>query len=407
MRRLVSLGRLLMTAGGCVVGTWLAVAVGYLLCVLFAATYRCARSGAEQVGAADEAPLRFVMLVPAHNEEAGISATLSSLARIEYAEHCVRTIVIADNCTDGTSAIVRARGVEVWDRECPEARGKGHGLKWALDRLLAEPTAQFDAVVMVDADCEVSANLLSEMARGLRQSSAVQARYVINNSDQSAAAALRAAAFLLMDTVRPLGKDALGLSCGLFGTGMGFRRELLQRHRWNVASLAEDAEYHSTLVLAGERVRFAPEAWVASSMPVSLTAGAEQQARWEGGKVDLLRRWTVPLLGRFVRRGDLGALHAGLEQMVPPQSLLTLGGAATGLIALTVRSKYVAALAVLTLMGQAIFTLGGLLLVRAPTHIFRALGLAPVLIVRKAILYRHLVAGRGPTAWVRTKRGDG
>jgi hypothetical protein len=40
----------------------------------------------------------------------------------------------------------------------------------------------------------------------------------------------------------------------------------------------------------------------------------------------------------------------------------------------------------------------------APRAAWRGLALAPMLVVRKAILYARIAAGRGPREWVRTER---
>src|SRR5207248_922915 len=80
---------------------------------------------------------------------------------------------------------------------------------------------------------------------------AVQVAYLAANPGESDAAALRWAGFALMNVVRPRGKSALGLSCGLLGTGMAFRAELLRRVPWRSRGLTEDLEEHVRLAEAG------------------------------------------------------------------------------------------------------------------------------------------------------------
>ncbi|MGY1712361.1 glycosyltransferase family 2 protein [Geodermatophilus sp. SYSU D00758] len=65
----------------------------------------------EVVGTA--ARSRLVVLVPAHDEAAGIAATLAALQ--EQTRRPDRVVVIADNCTDDTAAIARAHGAEVYE----------------------------------------------------------------------------------------------------------------------------------------------------------------------------------------------------------------------------------------------------------------------------------------------------
>jgi 1,2-diacylglycerol 3-beta-glucosyltransferase len=377
-----------------------ALASSYLVGLLVAARRSTAR-GPEPVQAP---PLEIAVLVPAHDEEPGIGATLASLAGCEYPREHRRTIAIADNCTDGTADRAREAGVEVWERVDPERRGKGYALGWALERLFAEERPP-DAVVMVDADCTVSANLLEAIARHLADGAeAVQVDYVADNPEDSPTAALRFAGFALADTVRFLGKERLGLSCGLAGTGMGFKRQVLEGVPWTATGLAEDAEYHMRLAATGTRTRFVPEAWVSQAVPTTMRAGSEQQARWEKGRLQMIRAWAPRLVGSGLAERDPVRLHAGLECLVPPQSVLALGGLGGLALGAMRRQRLLLSLALLTLGGQAAFVLGGLRLVRAPAAVYRALLTAPVLIVGKLALYARLATGRGPSAWVRTER---
>jgi 1,2-diacylglycerol 3-beta-glucosyltransferase len=382
----------------------LTLATAYLLALLLAARDAIRNPGRPAAAGAEPEGLRLVVLVPAHDEEAGIGATLESLAACEYPASARRTVVIADNCGDGTAAVARTAGAEVWEREDPAQRGKGFAVAWALDRLLG-PAAEVDAVVLVDADCVVSANLLNAIAERLRGgAAALQVDYLAANPEASPVSALRFAAFALADTVRFLGKQRLGLSCGLVGTGMAFTTATLRDSPWTTTGLVEDGEYHMRLVLNGVRTEFVPEAWVSQAVPTTLAASAGQQERWEKGRLDLVRTWGPRLIGSGLARRDPVQLHAGLECLVPPQSVIALGGIA-GVVAAVLRGRRrLLALSLLTLAGQAGFVLGGLRLVRAPAAVYRALLMAPVLIATKLALYARLLTGRGPSGWVRTGR---
>jgi 1,2-diacylglycerol 3-beta-glucosyltransferase len=380
----------------------LALATAYLLALLLAARDAVRRPQPAAPAAADR--LQLVVLVPAHDEEAGIGATIESLAACEYPQAARRTVVVADNCSDRTAAVARAAGAEVWERHDPDLRGKGFAVAWALERLLAPP-AEVDAVVFVDADCTVSANLLEAVNRHLGAGvAALQVDYLASNPEASATSALRFAAFALADTVRFLGKQRLGLSCGLVGTGMAFTATALRDSPWTTTGLVEDGEYHMRLVLAGVRTGFVPEAWVSQAVPTTMRASSEQQARWEKGRLDMIRAWTPRLVGAGLARRDAVRLHAGLECLVPPQSVIAAGGLAGLALGARRGQRLLRALALLTLGGQACFVIGGLRLVRAPASVYRALLSAPVLIATKLALYAQLLSGRGPSGWVRTER---
>ncbi len=376
----------------------------YLLALLGAAasTLRVRQTSPPAMDADDR--LHIIVLIPAHNEEAGIGKTLASLACLLYPKDRFEVVVIADNCQDRTAELAWAAGVTVYERTDPAQRGKGYALAWGLERLrLDRPTAE--VLVILDADCEPSPNLLAAIETRLRSgASAVQTNYVVANPKESWSSGLRFAAFALINTVRPLGKERLGLSCGLLGTGMGFTRSLLDRQVWKAFSITEDGEYHLQLVDSGERVVFIPEASVTSAMPTSLRGAREQQLRWEGGRWRLVGAWVPKLLRSGLQRRDPVRLHAALELLILPQSLLLAGTTLSAALAVGLRSRTVTAFAAVNLIGQAYYIVGGLRLVQAPAAAYRALVMAPLLMIWKVGLYMRVVAGRGPRSWVRTRR---
>jgi cellulose synthase/poly-beta-1,6-N-acetylglucosamine synthase-like glycosyltransferase len=386
---------LILIAGGV-----LALATGYQLLLLVAAALPRRRPAAVP----NSGRLSFLVLVPAHDEELTIEPTLAALRGLDYPKERFEVIVIADNCRDGTAELARACGATVLERTNPSQRGKGYALAWALQELRRErPNAE--AFAFVDADCVASPNLLTAIESRLRAGAeAVQVNDVVANPRASWSSALRYAAFTLINTVAPLGKDRLGISCGLRGTGMGFSATLLTRVPWESFSLAEDGEYHIRVVLAGGRVAFAPEASVASAMPTRLSDAWNQHLRWEGGKWQLIRRWTPRLLVAALRHRNPAGAVVALEPLIPPQSLQIGGTCTLTVLAALSDSQVAMAFGAAVLVAQFAYILGGLALVGAPVEVYRALLLAPMLMVWKVRLYLRILSGRGPRAWVRTGR---
>jgi 1,2-diacylglycerol 3-beta-glucosyltransferase len=362
----------------------IAIPNAYLLALL-AAAWRGMRAAPPPRG---PGRLRFAILVPARDEEAVIGDCLASLRALDHPADRFETIVIADRCSDATAAVAARAGATVWARRDGDD-GKGAALAWALERLARE-RPRVEAVAMVDADCTVSPNLLAVFeAHLLAGARAVQAAYGIANPDASWVAALRYASLELMNVVRPLGASAVGASAGLYGTGMAFSAELLARRPWTARSLVEDREQHLSLVAAGERVAFAREASVRSPSPTTLGSSRGQQRRWEAGRAALIRTWLPTLLARGLRRRDAAQLHAAVDLLIPPQSVLL----AAGVAAATRRPRRPAALA--SLAVQAAYVAGGLALVRAPASVWRALAVSPAL----AIFKLALLAQRRPQTW--------
>ncbi len=382
------------------IAAWPAVATAYLLAILASAL---GRRGPAAATAAGPVP-RFVILVPAHDEERVVGATVESLMAEAYPTERRTVLVLADNCSDATAAVAREHGATVWERDDPEHPGKGQALAWALGRL-PEAFPDHEGVVFVDADCLVVPGTLAALGRELRDGASVaQADYRISNPEASPSAALRYVGFALFNTVRPLGKTALGLSSGLLGTGMAFSREALEQVPWRSFSVGEDREMHVRLVQNGVRVRFVADACVTSPAPTTQTAGETQQQRWETGNVELARASAGPLLRAGLSRGDRQLAHAGFELLVPPFSLLAAGAGAGALAGIAAGSRPLRRLAGATIAGQAIYVAGGLRAVGAPPAAYRAFAAAPWLIVRRLGQYLSLSRGGGASAWETTAR---
>lgn len=101
------------------------------------------------------------VLVPAHNEEASLPATLSSLAQQEPPPQ--RIVVVADNCTDRTVEIAREHGAEVFET-VDNVHKKGGGLNQALRYLLPQQ-GENDVVMVMDADTMLDPGFLASAIR--------------------------------------------------------------------------------------------------------------------------------------------------------------------------------------------------------------------------------------------------
>jgi cellulose synthase/poly-beta-1,6-N-acetylglucosamine synthase-like glycosyltransferase len=354
-------------------------------------------------------PTRFEVLVPAHDDELLITRTLNSLLTVDYPRDQFRVHVIADNCTDATADLARAAGAIVHERTDTAQRGKGYALRWLFRQLLADPRAG-DAFVIVDADSVVNPGFLRAMDGHLtRGAVAVQGYDTVLNTAASWGTALRYVAFALLHYLRPLGRRIFGGSAGLKGNGMAFRREVLAAMDWDALSVTEDLQFHLDLLLAGHVVTWAPDAVVWAEMPATMKAAHAQNVRWETGRLFLLQHYVPRLLGEALRRRSFIFLDAAMENLVPPFSIMAAGGVACLIGALLWGAPWPIALAAFIVVGQVIYTITGLVLVRAPGRVYLALVYAPFYVVWKLLLWLNLTLhkrGR-PTEWIRTARAPG
>jgi cellulose synthase/poly-beta-1,6-N-acetylglucosamine synthase-like glycosyltransferase len=377
----------------------LALIIDYLLLLTTAALF-AKRKTPPRTG---EPSQRFVIMVPAHNEERLLPQLLESLGQLDYPHALYAVHVVADNCSDRTAELGRAGGAIIHERFNTELRGKGYALEWLLQQIW-ERDDPHDAVVILDADSVVSPNFLRVMdARLARGERVIQAYYAVREPESARSAGIRAVALTVLHYLRPQGRMVLGGSTGLKGNGMVFAADILHKHRWT-ASLTEDIEYHMELIRAGERAMFAPDAVVWAEMPDSLKASQTQNERWERGRMEMIRTYVPGLIGEGLRRRSFLLLDAAIEQLIPPFSVVAGLSVVTLLAALLLRSPRAIGLAVANIIGQIIYIFAGLILARAPRSLYQALLFTPAFVLWKLVLYVRLLMGIKPGGWVRTAR---
>ncbi len=267
--------------------------------------------------------IRFDLIVPAHDEAPIIERTIASLQRIDWPNDRFRIVVIADNCTDATASVAALAGAEVLERNDPSRRGKGyalqHGFATSRERRWA------DAVVVVDADSDVSPNILAAFAARIQTGHyAVQAHYGVRNPMASWRTRLITIATAAFMQLRSRARERLHLSCGIRGNGWCATHRLLELVPYRAFSLAEDVEYGIAIGLAGHRVAYADEAHAYSDMVAGADVAGTQRQRWEHGRFQLVRAQTIPLLAHALRRRSGLCLDLAVDLLVLPLSYVAL-----------------------------------------------------------------------------------
>ncbi len=344
---------------------------------------------------------RFDVIIPAHNEEAGIAAVVRSIRAIDWPADKFRVVVVADNCTDDTARLAAEAGAQVLVRVNDGLRGKGHALDHAFRESRERGWA--DAVAIIDADSLVSPNLLEAMAARLdRGEHAVQVHYGVSNLHASWRTRLMAIAMGAFHRLRSRGRERLGLSCGIRGNGWALTHALLQRVPYASYSLAEDLEFGIELGMRGIRVAYADEAHCDGEMVSGEKAARSQRRRWEQGRAALLRSAVLPLLKRAVTAPSLVCLDLALDLLILPLSYVALMILAfTGLAWLLVPASFWLWTGLLCVATLVLYVLRGWQLSGTGIRGLLDLARAPFFLIWKLAV---MLRGRRTTEWVRTNR---
>jgi cellulose synthase/poly-beta-1,6-N-acetylglucosamine synthase-like glycosyltransferase len=353
---------------------------------------------------------RFAILIPAHNEALTISKTLRSCKTLDYPEDKFSIFVIADNCSDTTRDIVLENKVECLVRVNNEQRGKGQALAWGFEQISGQ---DFDAFVIIDADCTIDAQALNVFNDYLAAGELVlQANDISSNPDDSAMSYVVSVGNVIENDLFYLAKDVLSLPVQLRGTGMVLSKTILQRYPWNAGSVVEDMEYSMALLKNGVRIRFVYDAVVSSDFPATREQLEIQRARW-AGNLGLGKKDGIKLILAGIRKKSLTLFDLGLSFLVLSRPLVL------GELLLAMIVSYLAVIFLPGMISSGLFTASliifalqaayfttGILLTGLNIKRLGYLFSAPFIVTRLALISFSGFLRFGKQDWAKTPRNQ-
>lgn len=334
----------------------------------------------------DGAPVRFLVLIPAHNEETVIGSCLAAINADRRPSDLV--LVVADRCTDATAAIARAAGAAVLERGEDEEPGRAAARQAGLEHARG---LEWDFVTMLDADSIIEPGYFAACEQALEPGvAAVQARSE-SSRGRTLATEASLAAFTLQGITIPRGRDRLGLSVRLRGTGMAIRRDVALTHRFR-APASEDLFFTLDLLLDGVRCRHVERARLRSQGASTWQSFGGQKVRYEAGRMAAARTYVPRLLRRALSQRDAASFEAAWFLATPPFALAAVSLlAAVGLAAIA--GAWTVALVFGVGFGLLVLALlTGLVQARAGLRTWLALLVAPWYLVWKTVVQLRALA---------------
>lgn len=279
-------------------------------------------------------PRRFAVLIAAHNEEAVIGQAVEAIGLQRYPEGAYDVFVVADNCVDGTAAVARRAVATVLERQSEGGSTKGKALSWLWSQLSA---ADYDAVVILDADNQASPDFLAAVAGELGRGHAVVQGIRRAKPASGGTAGLDGLTELCTHRIGAAGRTRLGVSGPIMGSGVAYQAALFDRLIRHVGeTVVEDCEWQAKLAIEGIYVHWTDRAVIFDEKTARASAMGTQRARWVAGRGQVARAYALPLLSHFVRTGSLTALDMAAFLLTVPRVLALAGWLGFWVLALAV-----------------------------------------------------------------------
>ena len=223
---------------------------------------------------------RFIIVLPANNEESVIANLIKSLQMQDYEKSLYDIYVIADNCTDGTANVARENGAIVYERFDENKKTKGYALNWFLD-IMKDKKDYYDALLVFDADNVVDKNFLNVMNKKLCQGEVlVQGYRDIKNPTDTWVSGGYAIFYWTMNRLYHLARYNMGLSPLINGTAFMVKWDILIDEGWNTKTLTEDIEFALINISKGVKLGWAKDAIVYDEQPLTFKQSWKQRERW-------------------------------------------------------------------------------------------------------------------------------
>ncbi len=345
---------------------WFMLAYQSLLFFLGHRYYRKTRRSKSPCPPLQDAELPGVsVLVPCHNEERVIAATIRALLALDYPSEKCEIVIINDGSTDRTAEIARSfagprlRIIDVPPKSA--ARGKASALNFGLSQ------ARHPILAIYDADNTPEPTALRPLVTELvfdPRLGAASGMYRAVNRHRNLLTRFLNIEGIGFQWVVQAGRWMLMRLTALPGTNYVIRRALVTSlGGWDETALTEDAEMTLRVYLAGYRIKLVPASVSWEQEPETLRVWLRQRNRWVRGQNHLLRRYARSLLAMRPRR--IGAellyslwLYYVFFAAIVISDLLFLLGAA-GVVRIFVPGPYtlVWAFAYLTFVLQLIIAL--------------------------------------------------
>lgn len=269
----------------------------------------------------------FRVVIPAHDEERVIGKLVSDLQNQQYPSNSYQVYVLADRCTDATARVAATAGARVVERSAgPD--GKGALLDWYLKD---HPVADDEGLVVLDADNRVEEDFLSLLSAAVEGGTAViQASVLPSNLGASPIATAAGLGDWMIREMVYKKAAARGWSVTLGGTGFCVTGSALSAVGGWGDSLTEDLDFTVRLLLAGQAVRYLPQARVWDEKPATLKTAVGQRRRWAQGRTGVRKSRAGKLWKASVAERSASKMAMALRLILPGRSFRLLITVALG-----------------------------------------------------------------------------
>jgi cellulose synthase/poly-beta-1,6-N-acetylglucosamine synthase-like glycosyltransferase len=245
------------------------------------------------------------ILIPAHNEEKVISATIEAMLNLKYPKDKLTVMVINDGSKDSTKEIIEsyaARDARVVLFDVPKGqggKGKSRALNLGVKQVKSEVIAIYDADNTPDSMSlhYLVANLISNKELG-----AVIGKFRTVNKNRNLLTRFINIETLSFQSMLQAGRWQMHNIATLPGTNFVMWHWLIEKlEGWDEEALTEDSELSIRIYELGYKIKFIPYAITYEQEPETWKVWIKQRVRWVRGNNYVIAKF-MKLIPHFVNK---------------------------------------------------------------------------------------------------------
>lgn len=235
------------------------------------------------------------ILIPAHNEEKVIAATIESMLKLEYPKDRLQIIVINDGSKDATKSIIEQYAVKdarVQLFDIPKGEG-GKGKSRTLN--LGIKQAKGDVIAIYDADNTPDKNSLRYLVAQLllhKELGAVIGKFRTVNKNATLLTRFINIETLSFQSMLQAGRWQMHGISTLPGTNFVMWHHIIKKlGGWDEEALTEDSELSIRIYEEGYKIKYIPYAITYEQEPQQWGIWIKQRMRWVRGNNYVVKKF--------------------------------------------------------------------------------------------------------------------
>jgi len=262
---------------------------------------------------------KVAVLIPAYEEDQVIIETAQSALQQKYPKKFFDIIVIADSLQKNTIDVLKKMAIKLIEVHFDKSTKTK-----AINKALENIDENYDITLILDADNIMEPNFIKKINNAFHKGHKVIQGHRIAKNNNTSIAVLDAISEEINNHIFRRGHNAIGIACGIMGSGMAFDFQYFKSMIKSVTAVGGfDKELEFNILENGDTIKYLNEAYLYDEKIQKANDFKRQRRRWLATKFIYFKKNIGKAIFQL-KKGNF-AYISKLYQMIMPTRILLLG----------------------------------------------------------------------------------